>query len=272
MRQLGRVSATVRSASGASAETKRVSDILAQAVRGDADVAVTTETVAIPYSQSIGGTRMTIAGGTNWCTSGWTVLHNILGSGVTSAGHCTDQTGIRHQLDNGVIHPAFEVSRHHSTYGDVGWYTTDAAEPGIFYATATVTRNTMSIDSVFIAGETICNYSRLQNSRNCSVVVDNPSVSINYGGSVGIVSQLVRMSGSVTVLGDSGSGWSFDNRASGGHSGFVNPTPSTPAGFSVATPGPRLNEVTVPRRTAQLGRTRRSRRSALFAACRTGRR
>lgn len=158
-------------------------------------------------------------GGTYECTTGWTVADANGVTGVTTAGHCTgiDQAWLPadgyFNLD--------PQAQHRGLFGDVEWHTTpshiDVAE---FYASPGVRRDALSVEpwSGFTVGETICVFGRATDVRDCGLDVQNPSWSCTLEGH--LTTNLVRMSGANTLNGDSGGGWSFDNRAFGSHVGF----------------------------------------------------
>lgn len=157
-------------------------------------------------------------GGTFNCTTGWTVVNSRGVTGVSTAGHCT---GINQawQPGHGFIALTFQ-QQHRGYWGDLEWHTTpghvDVAE---FYAYPDTRRDTLSVEPWwgFTVGESICMYGRSTNSRQCGLDVQNPWWSCTLDGFY--TQSLVRMDGDVTIGGDSGGGWSWNNRAYGSHVG-----------------------------------------------------
>lgn len=157
-------------------------------------------------------------GGTFNCTTGWTVVSPSGTTGVSTAGHCT---GINQawQPGHGFISLSFQ-QQHRGYWGDMEWHTTpghvDEAE---FYAYPNTRRDTLSVEPWwgFSVGESICMYGRSTNSRECGLDVQNPWWSCTLDGF--LTDSLVRMDGDVTIGGDSGGGWSWNNRAYGSHVG-----------------------------------------------------
>ncbi|GAB3660017.1 chymotrypsin family serine protease [Glycomyces tarimensis] len=157
-------------------------------------------------------------GGAFECTTGWTVVNPSGVTGVTTAGHCTgiDQTW---QPGYGFVDLDFQ-SQFRGYWGDIEWHTTpthiDVAE---FYAHPNTRRDTLSVEPWwgFTVGESICVYGRSTNSRQCGLDVQNPWWSCTLDGY--LTESLVRMDGDVTIGGDSGGGWSWNNRAYGSHVG-----------------------------------------------------
>jgi hypothetical protein len=157
-------------------------------------------------------------GGTFNCTTGWTVVSPSGTTGVSTAGHCT---GINQawQPGHGFISLSFQ-QQHRGYWGDMEWHTTpghvDEAE---FYAHPNTRRDTLSVEPWwgFTVGESICMFGRSTNSRECGLDVQNPWWSCTLDGF--LTDSLVRMDGDVTIGGDSGGGWSWNNRAYGSHVG-----------------------------------------------------
>ncbi|MEU5153837.1 hypothetical protein [Glycomyces sp. NPDC021274] len=157
-------------------------------------------------------------GGTFNCTTGWTVINARGVTGVSTAGHCT---GINQawQPGHGFIPLTFQ-QQHRGYWGDMEWHTTpghvDRAE---FYAHPNTRRDTLSVEPWwgFTVGESICMFGRSTNVRKCGLDVQNPWWSCTLDGFY--TQSLVRMNGDVTIGGDSGGGWSWNNRAYGSHVG-----------------------------------------------------
>lgn len=191
-----------------------VLDGIAPAVAKDITALVATGRVAEDQG-AFGGMKLQ-DGGVFECTSGWTVRKLSNGvRGVTGAGHCDGIDQINHPGHG--VHAAAEQLRHVGEWGDVGWYTTAEAEADDFYADEF--NNIRDVAAVepranIAIGEAICVYGRASNMRNCSLVVENPNVFCGIGAQ-----KLVQMNGDVTMVGDSGGGWSFGGTAYGGHKG-----------------------------------------------------
>lgn len=157
-------------------------------------------------------------GATFNCTTGWTVVNPSGTTGVSTAGHCT---GISQawQPGHGMIDLDFQ-QQHRGYWGDMEWHTTpghiDVAE---FYAHPNTRRPTLTVEPwySFTVGESICMFGRSTNVRHCSLDVQNTWWSCTLDGF--LTDSLVRMDGDVTIGGDSGGGWSWNNRAYGSHVG-----------------------------------------------------
>jgi hypothetical protein len=164
-----------------------------------------------------GGMAAYVGGAFN-CTTGWTVVSPSGATGVSTAGHCT---GINQawQPGHGFISLSFQ-QQHRGYWGDMEWHTTpghvDVAE---FYAYPNTRRDTLSVEPwySFSVGESICMFGRSTNSRECGLDVQNPWWSCTLDGF--LTESLVRMDGDVTISGDSGGNWSWNNRAYGSHVG-----------------------------------------------------
>ncbi len=202
-------------------------------------VEITINTVDIVEDEHVyGGVRIDTPGG---CTTGWTVVDGGGTTGVTTAGHCS------HPKSNivapGEGNPTF-VDEHRGSFGDVEWYTTNHFEPAEFYATATARRATLTIEAIasISQGESICQYGRSSNDRDCSLDVDRINQVCTNGGVTN--RRLVLMDGDTGIPGDSGGGWSFSNRAYGGHKGNCADVPGQEV-FSAAAHFPVALGVTV---------------------------
>ncbi|WP_100446976.1 chymotrypsin family serine protease [Glycomyces xiaoerkulensis] len=152
------------------------------------------------------------------CTSGWTVISPEGVTGVTTAGHCTGINQL-YQPNWGFNDLRFQ-RQHRGYWGDVEWHIAPYhVEPAEFYAHPNYRRDTLSVEPWwgFSVGESICIFGRSTGSRQCSLDVQNPWWSCTLGGYY--TQSLVRMDGDVTIGGDSGGGWSWNNRAYGSHVG-----------------------------------------------------
>lgn len=169
--------------------------------------------------QSIGGLFLK-QGLTLACTSSWTVRSrtNPSVTGITTAAHCNNLTGIRHANDDD-----YGITLMASVYnwvGDMEWYTTLSTEPAQFHANSSSIRSTRSVKAgtALVIGESICVYSRMKNVRNCSARLANFPYEVTNPNGV-THSIMARMNKEVTVGGDSGAGWSYTNTAYGIHKG-----------------------------------------------------
>ena len=133
---------------------------------------------------SFGGMWVTKNGG-NYATSGWTVAHwngSNYDYGVTTAGHASGANGIVHPGD--ATHTFVFQAEHRGEWGDIEWHTTNVAEVPSFYASATTVRSVLSSEPVssISVGETVCQYGRASNFRDCDLVVNDVSIACTIDG------------------------------------------------------------------------------------------
>jgi hypothetical protein len=158
--------------------------------------------------------------GANECTSGFSVrkVSNSV-PGVTGAGHCAGINQINHP--GHAVHSLTYQQEHRGEWGDVEWYTQAVEpEPDDFYATAAIIRDVSAVEAraAISVGEPVCVYGRSSNSQNCSMEVNDASVSCTNSGVFN--DRLVLMSsGATTTGGDSGGPWYFSTKAFGVHKG-----------------------------------------------------
>jgi streptogrisin C len=193
-------------------------DAVGDRLRSAIDVSLATVDVPVVESQGAFGGMKLQDDGVFMCTSGWTVRRIADGlRGVTAAGHCPPGDNQINHPGHGV-HPTFFQQEHIGQWGDVEWSTTNELEADDFYAdefnsirdvSAVEPRGNISVN------ESICFYGRSSNHRDCSLEVENPDVFCGFPQQ-----KFVQMNGSVTLGGDSGGGWSFNNTAYGGHYGL----------------------------------------------------
>ncbi|MEM9383881.1 MAG: hypothetical protein AAGA68_02390 [Pseudomonadota bacterium] len=210
-REQGVVRAEVTRQDGLPTSPSSVKALLPSSLRGAVEVAVRDEPVA-KRELAFGGMEA-LDGGRFECTSGWSVTERGTGrTGVTTAGHCNgiDQIGIE---------SATHRLQHIGIWGDIEWKTTSGSEPSRFYASASQTRDTLEVEplSNISIGESICVYGRSRNSRRCNLDVAETSVICTFDGDR--TERMIRMTGDETISGDSGGGWSWNNRAYGSHIG-----------------------------------------------------
>lgn len=187
-------------------------------VRSDVTIVVADRPIAEDHA-AFGGMWLR-DDGTNECTSGFSVrkVSNSV-PGVTGAGHCTGINQINHP--GHAVHSLTYQLEHRGEWGDVEWYVQPVeAEPDDFYATSTIIRDVSAVEAraAISVGEPICVYGRASNSQNCSMEVNDASVSCTNSGVFN--DRLVLMSsGATTTNGDSGGPWYFATKAFGGHKG-----------------------------------------------------
>ena len=171
--------------------------------------------------------------GVNECTSGWSVRNLNTGAlGVSTAGHCAGINQINHP-GHGVHNLNFQ-SQHRGQWGDVEWHTSPQPEPDDFYADAATIRDVAAVEARgnITVGESVCQYGRSSNDRDCSLDVQDVSQACTNSGVFN--NRLVLMNGDTAIGGDSGGGWSFGNTAYGGHKGNCNPDFPNRDAWSVA--------------------------------------
>jgi len=197
--------------------TSEIADLLPATLRDSVAITLTSEPVGVDF-YAYGGMAVR-DDGVFECTSGWSVIRNGSNlTGITTAGHCT---GINQVVHPGVgVHTAVHQNQHRGVWGDIEWKTTNATESAEFYASATAIREVNSVEpraSISI-GESICFYGRSSNQRFCQYDVSALSVSCTVNGVFN--DRLVRMNGNSAIGGDSGGGWSWNNRAYGSVKGI----------------------------------------------------
>ena len=154
------------------------------------------------------------------CTSGWSVRHIDTGTnGVSTAGHCSGINQIRHP--NHGTHALSHRAQHLGSWGDVEWLSSAELEPDDFYADSSTIRDVAAVEARgnISLGESVCQYGRASNQRDCSLDVADLSEACTDSRTGVTVSRLVVMNGDTAIGGDSGGGWSFGNTAFGGHYG-----------------------------------------------------
>ena len=151
------------------------------------------------------------------CTSGWSVITPGGTTGVTTAGHCSVQS---------IVHPGHAThalthqQQHLGTWGDVEWKTTTQNEPPYFYADASTLRTATELEDYggHAVIDMVCGYGRVSNSRQCLPILWK-NISCTDSDTDVTVHRMVVLDGEFLDPGDSGGGWSFSERAYGGHYG-----------------------------------------------------
>jgi len=170
------------------------------------------------------------------CTSGWSVRNLDTGTyGVSTAGHCRYINEIEHIGDG--VHALSFQRQHRGQYGDVEWHTSSEYEPDDFYADADTIRDVIGIEqrANITEGESVCQYGRSSNDRDCSLTVHDVSHACTDASDGITAHHLVVMDGDTAIGGDSGGGWSLGGTAFGGHYGNCNPDFPNRDAWSVAS-------------------------------------
>jgi len=202
----------------------RASGEILAAVPGDlrsSVVLTVTEPSAFGDTGAFGGMWVTLNGG-NDSTSGWTVRKwngSTYVYGVTTAGHAANSGQM-------IVHPGHGThtfvyqSQHRGQYGDVQWHTTNQAEEALFYASSSTVRAALYLEarSAISVGETVCQYGRASNYRDCDLDVHDASISCTISGVFN--DRLVQMSAITSNRGDSGGPWFYDYKAYGSQKGW----------------------------------------------------
>lgn len=213
----GHISVEVTKEPGLQSAAEELVSLLPDEIRDAVTIVVSDKPVAEDHA-AFGGMWLR-DDGVNECTSGFSVRRVSNSTpGVTGAGHCTGINQVNHPGHG--IHTLSSQQEHRGEWGDVEWYTSTQAEPDDFYATATIIRDVSAVEAraAISVGESICVYGRASNSQNCSMDVNDASVSCTINGVFN--DRLVLMSsGATTTNGDSGGPWYFSTKAFGGHKG-----------------------------------------------------
>jgi hypothetical protein len=208
----GRIAVSVAPQDGMSNDSSEVLASIPADLRADVAISFVEPTGTRVDGGGWGGMWVTLVG-ENTCTSGWSVKDLDSGlSGVTTAGHCVFN-GIRHPGPG--IHIFNFQNGHEGVWGDVAFGSTVFPEPAQFYADSSDIRpvNNVELAAGLSLNEWVCGYGRKSDNRFCYQIT-NTSAECPGG-----VLRLVRVSGNHLVTGDSGGGWSYNNRAYGSHVG-----------------------------------------------------
>ncbi len=216
------------------AKATRTDDVTTRPYLSVPGVVITYEDdpVAIHHGFSHGG-MVAASDDFRFCTTGWTVTYqinqNASSHGVSTAGHCSEVSMIKH---DGETHNAWLVREHRGFLGDMELLSLSQGGPNTadFYASENEVRPVNTIQSVgsIVVGEPLCLYGRASNQRDCSRRVQATSMTCSFGEVV-VTGNLVQMDGEIGTFGDSGGGWSWGTRAVGSHVGLC-------GGGSVFTP------------------------------------
>lgn len=111
-------------------------------------------------------------------------------------------------------------SEHRGAYGDIEWHTTNVTESAQFYASASEIRPVDNVEAraSISVGESVCQYGRKSNSRDCSLTVFDASIACTLSDVFN--DRLVQMDAITSVVGDGGGGWSLFNTAYGSQKGW----------------------------------------------------
>lgn len=211
----GQINASVTRQPGLPTATSEILSGLPSTLRDRVTLTVSDKPVVEP-ERAFGGMWMR-DDGANECTSGWSVRTPGGTTGVTTAGHCS---GINQIADPaGPVHSLTFQREHRGAWGDVQWHTSNQDEIAVFFADATTTREVNAVEARanISVGESVCQYGRASNDRDCSLEVVDVSQACTDDGITH--DRLVEMNGDTGIPGDSGGGWSFGTRAYGGHWG-----------------------------------------------------
>jgi hypothetical protein len=107
-------------------------------------------------------------------------------------------------------------------YGDVEWHTSNVAEDALFYASSSTIRAVLYLEarSGISVNETVCQYGRASNDRDCSLHVDDTSIACTLSGVYN--NRLVQMNAITSTFGDSGGPWFYIYKAYGSQKGWCN--------------------------------------------------
>ncbi len=179
-----------------------------------------SETSIVVDTTSFGGME-TRDDGVFLCTSGWTVTKSSTGvTGVTTAGHCRYQNEIVHPGHG--VHAFVYQAEHRGQWGDIEWHVTNYAEVDDFYASANDIRDVGSVEARanISVGESVCQYGRASNDRDCTPHVFDVSLACTLEGVFN--DRLVQMDVITSTFNDSGGGWSMNFVAFGSQKGWCN--------------------------------------------------
>ena len=188
------------------------------------DVSVTVERDSfVSLDASFGGIDIRSSPDANGrvgkCTTGWVVKDSSGNTGVTTAGHCSAMAEIEHW--GGRVHDITLEGSHFGRNGDISWYSTGTQDLAYFYFNhLNQVREVKAVKAVrdMVIGEPVCVYGGASNLRDCSANIVSTSASCTYEG-VGTVKNMISMSKYLTMGGDSGGGWSYENTAFGSTTG-----------------------------------------------------
>jgi streptogrisin C len=215
----GRIHAIVGRQKGLPEQARQIKAGMPASIRDGLEISVSDENFAVDFNAS--GGMAVQDDGVFECTAGWSVVSSTGIFGVTTAGHCTGINQIVHPFWFWTVtHALVHQNQHRGQWGDIEWKTSNTNEDPRFYASSNEVRDVLSIEprASISVGESICFYGRSSNSRDCSFDVESISVSCTVSGVFN--NRLVRMDGNSAIGGDSGGGWSWNNRAYGSVKGI----------------------------------------------------
>jgi hypothetical protein len=187
----------------------------------EASVDLTISSAPLGTDTTSFGGMMVTAGGANYATSGYSVTKTSTGvTGVTTAGHASGANGLLHPGHN-VNHTFVFQSEHRGSWGDIEWHTTNYAEIPQYYAeagNAIYYISNVEPQAAMSVGESVCQYGRFSNSRDCSLDIFDVSKACTIDGVFN--DRLVQMTAITTVKGDSGGPWSFGGAVFGSQKGW----------------------------------------------------
>ncbi len=188
-----------------------IRESLPSTIREQVTISIQDDPVSV-RENAFGG-MLALDGTTGLCTTGFSVKDGNGITGVALAGHCTGINKFRHLLWG---HPTTLQASHQGIYGDIAWHTTGQLESATYYSNTNSIRpvNSVMSQTSLIVGDTVCNYGRFDDNRECS---DIKNTSMICG--ISPEEQLVRMEEDITIFGDSGGPWSFGTKAYGIHVG-----------------------------------------------------
>jgi streptogrisin C len=214
----GRIPAEVAARAGAPNQVAPILASLPVDLQSSVDVSISPQRFGADTT-SFGG-MMVRKSGVNDATSGFSVTKITTGyTGVTTAGHAAGEDSLVHPGHN-VVHTFVFQSEHRGQWGDIEWHTTNFVEEPKYYAEAG-----NLIDTVFglearaniSVGESVCQYGRFSNDRDCSLDVADVSIACTNNNVWN--DRLVQMNGVTTIPGDSGGPWTFGGTVFGSQKG-----------------------------------------------------
>ena len=179
---------------------------------------VSEEPVVVNENNAHGGMRNYV-NDTPWHTSGWSLEVYTWGASapyfVTTAAHTPNNVNFIQDPRFGLNSYPF-YSEYLGFWGDIQAHTTSAIILPAFYYSSDIynARAVLSWEPFagISIGESVCHFSRVQNSSDCAIVQDIWRACGEAG--------LTVMDKHITVSGDSGSGWFRGHKAFGAHQGY----------------------------------------------------
>lgn len=218
----GRIPADVANRPGVPNTRAAIMASLPADLQGSVDLSISP--VAFGADTTSFGGMLVRKAGVGDATSGFSVVKVATGvTGVTTAGHAANEDSLVHPGHN-VAHTFVFQSEHRGQWGDIEWHTTNFVDEPKYYAEAG-----NLIDTVFglearaniTVGESVCQYGRFSNDRDCSLDVVDVSLACTNSGVPN--DRLVQMNGTTTIAGDSGGPWTFGGIVFGSQKGHCGP-------------------------------------------------